>query len=195
MDTSTLTAADALLDLSFNPGVISGTQAASATISQFAGAMPDPAQAAFEKGDVAGTLFTGLQFGNGKQLNGFFAPVVLGSSFQFLLTLSGPAVSAPDSKASYGSEFVLGLTSNDGSTPLLTSDGLLAAVGVGPGTAPLSLEMFSSAVSIRALASDASSIPEPATARVMWLGALCAAALYCLQGLSRVGKCEQARKQ
>ncbi len=180
VDTSAVTTTGAALDLSFNPGIVAGTQAATATIVQFGGGTPDPAQPASELGDVSGTLLTGLQFDNAKQLNAAFTPLVLGgSSLHFLLTLSGPAVDAPDPKASYGSEFVLGLTSTDGTTPLLTADGILATVSIGPGTKPSSVQLFSTDVTVTAPVSSASAaVPEPATGPAMWLVALCAASAY-----------------
>ena len=58
VDTSAVAKVGAALDLSFNPGIVAGTQAATATVVQFGGGTPDPAQPASELGDVSGTLVT-----------------------------------------------------------------------------------------------------------------------------------------
>lgn len=150
------------IDLSFNPGLLSSTQSATATVTQFSGAMPDTANAASNMGDALGALPNTLHIDNGKQLNDVFTPVVFGSSFSFVLTLSGAAVTNPDPSASYGSVFTVGLFSTSGTKPLITSDGVIATVNLKPGTATTGENIFATGAAFSPV--SGTSAPEPSTA-------------------------------
>ena len=157
MDTSGLAGSAGAIDLSFNPGLLSGTQSATATVTQFAGATIDSAHGASNTGDASGALPGSLQFDNGTQLNEIFTPVIFGSSFDFVLTLGGPAVNNPEPNATYGSTFVLGLFSTDGNTPLVTKDGIIATLDLAPGSTATTPQTFTPDASIGPI----TPVPEP----------------------------------
>ena len=161
MDTSSLSGQSGAIDLQFNPGLASGTQAATAIVTQFTGATIDSKNAPSNTGDATGSLPGTLVFNNSKQLNDIFTPVMFGSSFSFIMTLSGPAVDSPNPTSTYGSTFVLGLFSTDGTKPLVTSDGLIATLGLLAGTSSTAVRTFSADASVSPVTS---AVPEPSTA-------------------------------
>jgi len=118
VDTSSVNGTSGFLDFQFNPGN-SSTQAATATISNFTGGTfgaPQPG------GNVSGTLPATVTFVNSTALNELFQGFTYGSSFSFLLTLSGPAIDTPNGIATAGSTFGVGLY-DSGSNPILTNQG------------------------------------------------------------------------
>ena len=160
VNSSPLNGTAGAIDLSFNPGVISGTQAANATVTQFTGAAIDLAHPPTNTGNATGALPGTLRFDNRTQLNDIFTPVIFGSSFSFVLSLSGPAVDNPDPTSTYDSVFALGLFSTDGSHPLITADGIIATVDLLHGQAAVVPTTFWSNVSITPIGTVT---PEPAT--------------------------------
>ncbi|MBV8073530.1 MAG: NF038129 family PEP-CTERM protein [Acidobacteriaceae bacterium] len=161
VNTSSLAGTAGAIDLSFNPGLISGTQAANATVTGFAGAILDSANPPSNTGNASGMLPGVLRFDNRTQLNEVFTPVIFGSSFNFILSFSGPAVDNPDPASTYDSVFSLGLFSTDGNTPLITPDGIIATVDLLHGQAAVLPTTFSSIVSIQPVSTTT---PEPSTA-------------------------------
>jgi hypothetical protein len=160
VNTSSLAGTAGAVDVSFDPGRPSATQLATATLTQFTGAAIDSAHSASDSGSVSGALPGPLQFTNSKQLNDVFTPVIFGSAFDFLLTLSGPAVNSPDPNVTYGSVFVLALFSSNGTAPLMTKDGIIATLQLAPGRTTTTPEVFTTNASITA-------VPEPSTAALL----------------------------
>jgi YVTN family beta-propeller protein len=120
-----------LLDFQFNPGVSS--QAASASVSTFTpvgGLSNAPAIA----GNVTGTLPPSITLTNSTPFNDDFVGFNFGGSLSFLVSLSGPAISTPNSTSISGSSFGFSIYKSDGVTPLLTgnSDGFAFEINVNP---------------------------------------------------------------
>lgn len=121
VDTSAISGTAGNIDLQFNRGDAS-SQNAFVTISSFSSTGGSLTGAASTSGDVTGVLPGTLTIDNSPGFNDYFQPFTFGSSFQFLLTLDGPAIESPDHAALIGSSFGLGLFDSTGSTPLLTTD-------------------------------------------------------------------------
>jgi FG-GAP-like repeat len=103
----------------FDPGATPGAQAATATISHF-DRINSLVGSASTHGAVSGSLSDQLLIANSSLLNDF-TQTVTGGVFQFDVTLSGPAVTAPDGEL-FGSRFSVQLLAADGVTPLSTTD-------------------------------------------------------------------------
>ncbi len=120
INTSAVTGTSGNLDLQFNPGVLPGTQSATASVQSFS--TNGSLGTATLTGDVTGTLPGPLSFDNQTAFNDDFQAMVFGNSIQFDLILSGPAVLAPDGTSVSGSSFGIGFWDSTGLHPLLTSD-------------------------------------------------------------------------
>jgi hypothetical protein len=124
VDTSDIKGKSGLLDFQFNPGPL-GSQAATATVSMFesTGALLAPTSIAH--GGGSGVLPGDLTLNNTvggvpSQLNEVIQDVSYGTGFDFLVTLTGPAVDSPSGKGS-GTTFAFGLYDSN-FVPLLTTD-------------------------------------------------------------------------
>ena len=120
VNTSSVTGTLGFLDLQFNPGN-NTSQAATATITNFQGGGLGAPQ---NTGNVSGTLPASLTLVNSTPLNEVFQAFTYGSSFSFVLTLSGPALDTPNGTATAGTTFGLGLYDNT-QNPILTNQTLL----------------------------------------------------------------------
>jgi hypothetical protein len=143
IDTSSINGYYGYLDLQFDPGTIPGSQYATATVQNFStdgifNSIDDT-----QTGDVYGGPLTGDTsfpsplgtewFDNLTGYNDDFQGMNFGSTIQFQLVLSGPAVNAPDGVSTSGSAFGVGLWDITGSNPLLTTDlnGFVGTVDIG----------------------------------------------------------------
>jgi hypothetical protein len=120
INTSAVTGTSGNLDLQFNPGLLPGTQLATASVQSFS--TNGTLGTATLTGDVSGTLPGPLSFDNQTAFNDDFQAMVFGTNIQFDLLLSGPALLAPDGTSVSGSIFGIGLWDSTGINPLLTSD-------------------------------------------------------------------------
>jgi hypothetical protein len=120
INTSAITGESGNLDLQFDPGVLPGTQLATASVQNFS--TNGTLGTATLTGNVTGTLPGTLSFDNQTAFNDDFQAMVFGNTIQFDLLLSGPAVLAPDGTSVSGSSFGIGLWDSPGFNPLLTSD-------------------------------------------------------------------------
>jgi hypothetical protein len=121
VDTSSATGTVGSLDFNFNPGPLV-TQAASLQILDFS-SNGSLAGSPTTTGDVSGTLPSTLTFDNGTGFNDYFEGFTFGSSLSFKVSLSGPALSAPDGVSTSGSTFAFSMFSDAaGTTPVLTND-------------------------------------------------------------------------
>jgi hypothetical protein len=124
VDTSSISSDVGSLDFQFNPGPFT-TQAANLQILGFAsnGTLDPLALGPQLAGDVTGTLPGALTFDNGGAFNDYFTDFTFGSSLSFLVSLYGPALTAPDGVSTSGSAFAFSMFSDPaGTMPALTSD-------------------------------------------------------------------------
>lgn len=162
VDTSSLSGTDGSLDFQFNPGALD-SQAATLQILGFStdgGLLPGPGSFGDVSGDLLSAPFT-LTFHNAPGLNDYFQGITFGSILAFEVSLSGPAVDAPDGVSTSGSAFSFSLFSDAaGTTPALTTD---------PGgfafTVDLNLD-GTTAITNYSGATTVSAVPIPAT---LWL--------------------------
>lgn len=141
VDTAELSGQSGQLSFQYNT---SGTDATTATISQFGGA----GLGSFSViGNVSGDLSSSVVISptNVDPLNEFLQNVTFGDSFKFVLALAGDLLDNPQDVA--GSQFALQLTS--GSL-------LLASVDIFPGLDPF--------VSLDSSVTETNPVPEPTTA-------------------------------
>jgi hypothetical protein len=174
VNTSAVSGTVGFLDFQFNPGS-PPTQAATAQIFNFTGGIPGATTP--DNGNVSGTLPGTLTLMNSTPLNEYLQGFTFGSSFSFLLVLSGPAIDSPDGTSASGSAFALGMF-DSGLNAILTnqgaSSGIAAEVDINlNGTA--SATAFPSATGGQPAVTFQAS-PEPATMLLMALsmaGFLC----------------------
>jgi hypothetical protein len=128
-------------------------------------------------GAVTGSLLPGpLAINNTAALNDLLENITFGDTLSFTLTLSGPAVTFPDS-ALPGSSFALSLYDAN-FNPLLTTDpaGTLVTVDLNPDGSTSAFN-FPSDTSGGAPAGDAvlqsSTVPEPASFLLLACGVVC----------------------
>ncbi len=133
-NTSSLAGESGYIDLQFNG--LSGAQSASVAITNFTttGTL-EPGTIAYV-GDASGTLAGTVTIANGASnnsgYNDYNEALTFGSQTEFAITLSGPAISAPN--ASPSSTFALSFYASDDATPLLSSDpsGASANITINP---------------------------------------------------------------
>jgi hypothetical protein len=149
-----------IVNMQFNPGDIS-SQLATATVSGFSGATLGSVEPPLPgNGVITGDLGTTLGFTNTAALNDFAQNVSFGPLFQFILTLDGPAVTAPNNGVA-GTRFSLLLYEAGFSNPLVTVDGVILTIDINPdGT--ITIEGFPTGNTIVSVV-DASGVPEPST--------------------------------
>jgi hypothetical protein len=152
------------LDFEFNPGDAT-SQAAFVTISGFVpggGLTGSPVTA----GSTSGTLPSPMTINNTAFFNDYFQAFNFGPQITFLVTLDGPALTAPNGTSTQGSSFGFAMFQSDQTTPLLTSDpnGFAITIDVNlDGTT--TLHNFSTATSV-------SVVPEPASLALAGAGLL-----------------------
>src|SRR5207302_1637757 len=118
-DTSSVSGTNGFLDFQFNPGGIA--QGATAQMTGFATTGGSLIGFPSISGNVTGTLPGNVTFVNSAALNEYFQDFKFGTNFSFVVTLSGPAVDAPDA-STIGSTFSISLY--DGmQQPILTNQG------------------------------------------------------------------------
>lgn len=140
VDTSSLSGNGGSLDFQFNPGPGS-SQEATLQILNFStdgSVIPGPTLSGNVTGDLLSAPPT-LTFNNGTGFNDYFQPLTFGSALSFQVSISGPAVDAPDLGATAGSAFGFSLFSDlAGTVPALTSDpngyAFIADLDIGGGT-------------------------------------------------------------
>lgn len=141
VDTSSLSGQSGQLSFQYNT---SGTDATTATISQFSGATLGSFSLL---GNVAGDLGSAVAISptNLIALNEFLQDVTFGNSFQFVLTLAGDLLDNPQDLN--GSQFAL---------QIVGGPSTLASVDIIPGFGPF--------VSLDPSVSESNPVPEPGTA-------------------------------
>ncbi|MGA2703350.1 MAG: NF038129 family PEP-CTERM protein [Isosphaeraceae bacterium] len=170
VNTSALDGQSGNLDFQFNPGGL-GSESATATVTNFqtlAGILSQPAMLT---GDATGSLPGTLTLNNGTAYNDVFQKFSYGSSFDFALTLSGPALDSPG--GSSGSSFALSLYDGAGLTPLLTTDrnGSVLTVNLNV-SGTTSVLTFPQSSTNSTPAASVSSVPEPSSLVLFGLGVL-----------------------
>jgi hypothetical protein len=121
VNTSSISGTAGSLDFNFNPGPLV-SQAASLQIFGFSsdGVLEG---APTLTGDVVGSLPGSLTFDNGAGFNDYFGEFKYGQMLSFVVSLYGPALSAPDGVSTSGSTFAFSMFSDAaGTIPALTSD-------------------------------------------------------------------------
>jgi hypothetical protein len=114
VDTSSVNATPGFQDFQFNPGNAT-SQAATAQITNFANTGGMFTAPPANTGDVSGTLPGPVTFVNDTPFNEYFQPFTYGTSFTFIVTLSGPALDSPNHTATAGTRFCV-------EQPALTND-------------------------------------------------------------------------
>jgi hypothetical protein len=160
VDTSSLAGMSGFLSLQFNPGF--DADPAVASILGFA-ASGATLGAATPTGDVTGSLPMTVAIGNTAAFNELFQSIVFGTSFEFVLSLSGPAVDTPTG-AITGSTFSLSLIDSALTSFLLSDD---------PSGAALIVDLFPDASIGMLRAPAVNYVPEPSTG-LLALGAVAA---------------------
>lgn len=168
------------LNFQFNPG--GDSQAATVEISGFSTVGGTFDGAPSTTGDVTGTLPGTVTLQNGSAFNDYFHPFTFGSSFQFLLTFSGPAITSPNGTSTSGSTFGIALFNAAGDTTLLTTDpsGFAATVDIllDGTTNPTPFDSATNTPSVVTFSLvNSAEIPEPATYATV-ASALLALGLY-----------------
>jgi hypothetical protein len=121
VDTSSISGAAGSLDFNFNPGPLV-TQAASLQILNFT-SNGTLAGSPTLTGDTTGALPATLTLDNGTVFNDYFEGFTFGTTISFKVSLSGPALSAPDGISTSGTTFAFSMFSDAaGTVPTLTSD-------------------------------------------------------------------------
>ncbi|MBL8212195.1 MAG: NF038129 family PEP-CTERM protein [Bryobacterales bacterium] len=168
------------INLQFSPGFDS--QSATASVSGFSSVGGTLNGAPSIIGGVTGALPGTVDFTNASSPNDYFHSFTFGTSFQFTLTLDGPAVNAPNGTATSGSTFGIALFDDAGTNALLTVDpfgfAAILDIGLDGSITPTLFNADPNTPSIVSL-STSTAIPEPAT-----IGTL-AAALFALGVYSR----------
>lgn len=146
VDTSSRSGQSGQLSFQYNT---SGTDATTATISQFSGGTLGSFSVL---GNVTGNLGSSVVISptNSVALNEFLQNVTFGSSFQFVLTLAGDLLDNPQDFS--GSQFALQIVGD--SSPVATVD-------IFPGLEPF--------VSLDPSVSETNPVPEPGTAMLVLL--------------------------
>jgi hypothetical protein len=164
VDTSSIAGTAGSLDFQFDPGSLI-TQAANLQISGFTsdGSL---AGAPSLTGDVSGTLPGSVTFDNGTVYNDYFEGFTFGNTLSFEVSLSGPALIAPDGVSTSGSSFAFSMFSDSGGTiSALTSDDINGFAY----TIDVNLDGTTSATSFSSELT-ASVVPTPEPTSVLLLG-------------------------
>jgi Tol biopolymer transport system component len=119
VDTTTLSGTAGTLAFQFNPGALPDAQAATVTITNFAGGQFSGSAAL--QGGASGSLIGTLQLQNTATLNEITQPITFGSNISFDITFTGAALSQPGNGL-FGSTFALQLLSADGGSVQLSAD-------------------------------------------------------------------------
>lgn len=119
VNTSAVNGTSGFLDFQFNPGNAT-SQPATAQIANFQSTGGALTGVPAVTGNVSGTLPGTVTFVNSTALNEYFQGYNYGTSFTFLLILSGPAIDAPNGTATAGSTFCVGLY-DAAQNPILTN--------------------------------------------------------------------------
>ena len=117
IDTSSISGTAGSVDFFFAPGISS--QFATATILNFAPSANLGSEV--QSGGVTGTLPPLITLSNTAQFNDDFVLFTFANSLSFVLTLDGPAITAPDHVATSGSSFGFSMLNAAGDTPFLTT--------------------------------------------------------------------------
>lgn len=166
VDTSSQDGVVGSFDFNFGPGGLV-TQQASLDVLNFSsdGALGG---APATMGDVIGSLPGTLTFDNGTQNNDYFQGFTFGNTVTFMVSLYGPALTAPDGTSTSGSSFSFSMFSDSaGTIPILTNDlidGYAILVNVNL-DGSVSVDNSSPYITV----SDPAAVPEPPG---MWFVAL-----------------------
>jgi hypothetical protein len=158
VSTSGLNLTNGIVEMQFNPGMAT-SQAATATVTAFSGAPLLAVEPMIPgTGVVTGTLPGPVGFTNTAALNDYAQNVTFLTFFQFMLTLDGPAITAPNNGSS-GTRFSLLLWQPAFANPLITSDGVIATLDINP-NGTITINGFPSGASVVTFAGG---VPEPST--------------------------------
>lgn len=156
------------LDFQFNPGNLSGYDAATATITSFT-SMDLALGSSFLFGNATGTLPGDLALDNGTSFNEVlqaFEVSGTNAGFQFVLRLSGPAINSPDPGATAGTSFGLGVL-DDQFNPLYAGADPVLRIDINPGDPnPVLTTVVTPPITI-----GSRTIPEPSGLALMFIGA------------------------
>jgi hypothetical protein len=160
VNTSSISGDAGSLDFNFNPGPLA-TQFASLEIENFPSDGSLSGDCPCGLGDVTGGPLPthAVFFDNGGGNNDYFDGFTYGDTLTFDISLSGPALSAPDGMSASGSTFAFSMFSDIGGTlPALTSDtvngfALTVAVNLNGTTTPL----------VTSTETNVVALPEPST--------------------------------
>jgi hypothetical protein len=162
----TLQGTDGIVNMQFSTSDPS-TPDANATVTAFSGVVFGAVETPI--GPVTGDLATSVFFPTNAGLSDFAQNVTFGSSFEFLLSLDGPAITAPTNGPA-GTRFSLLLYQSDFITPVLPTD-LVGTVDINPDGSIVTDGISGADYSVTF---DLVDVPEPAT----W--SLCAGVLLVL---------------
>jgi hypothetical protein len=122
VDTSSMSGTSGSLDFQFNPGPFA-SQAASLQLLNFGGGGTFAGSPSLTGAVTGGPLPSALTFDNGSPFNDYFDGFTFGSTLHFEVSLSGPALNAPDGTSTSGSTFAFSMFSDAaGTIPALTTD-------------------------------------------------------------------------
>lgn len=172
------------INLQFNPGI--GSQPATATITGFSSVGGTLSGVPATQGGASGALPGTVTIDNSGGLNDYFHAFTFGQSFQFLLTISGPAIDSPNGTATSGSSFGLALYNAAGDAAFLTTerDGFagIAEVNLDGSVTPLNFPpSVLGGVPVVTFTPIDADIPEPSTVVSLLSGALLLAGLGVLR--------------
>jgi hypothetical protein len=155
------------LDFQFNPGDPTSQQAF-ASISGFTsnGILGNTDVLSGDVTPNNALLPANFTLGNSTQFNDLFQTFTFGTSLQFQVTLSGPALSTPNGTATAGSTFFFSLYNAAGDTPLLSADPSGAV-----GTIDANLNGSTTPAILSASVRTITAVPEPASFLLLGFGA------------------------
>jgi hypothetical protein len=160
VDTASLAGTTGSLDFNFNPGSPT-TQNATVEVENLSGGAVSGTPAL--TGSASGALPGTVTLINSTPFNDYFQDFVYGSQIQFDISLSGPALSAPNGTSTSGSAFTFSMFSDPaGTLPALTSnsEGFAFVVDVNL-DGSTTVNNFSSVTSIVAATTGRVPVPEP----------------------------------
>lgn len=120
VNTASISGTTGNINFQFNPG--GASQSAFVQISGFSSVGGTLSGVPSTIGGASGSLPGMVTIANSGALNDYFHSFTFGTSFQFLLTIDGPAIQSPNGTATSGSSFGIALYDQAGVNPLLTTD-------------------------------------------------------------------------
>ena len=164
VNTSAIKGTAGYLDFQFNPGAVPDSQAATATIAQYAFTGGSLASTATQNGTASGQLPGSLSLSNTSVFNEIMQFTTYGDNLNFNVTFSGPAVNSP-LHGMFGSTFSLALLASDMVTPLLSGDpgGSVVTIDVLPDGNSLAMTYPPNLGGIPVATATPLTVPEPSS--------------------------------